>query len=172
MAVNIKMVCTGCKKQKESTQFSKGPNKYGLQWQCKQCQSADYRARYKANPNIFGQRQKEQRRKDPVKVQRAALVRTLRHFGKTIQEYDAIVEVQQGKCAICKQLPTGKKSKYLTLPRLSVDHCHTCNTFRGLICYNCNGALGLIRDNVHTLQNMIDYLTRRACHVSTPSMYQ
>jgi len=42
--------------------------------------------------------------------------------------------------------------------KLVVDHCHSTGKIRGLLCHNCNRALGLMQDNVETLQNAIDYL--------------
>ena len=39
-----------------------------------------------------------------------------------------------------------------------IDHCHTTNKIRGVLCNNCNTALGLVNDNRQTLQNMLQYL--------------
>jgi len=51
---------------------------------------------------------------------------------------------------------------------LAVDHNHACcpgrkscgECVRGLLCSNCNKALGLVRDSVETLRNMIEYVSR------------
>ena len=40
-----------------------------------------------------------------------------------------------------------------------IDHCHSTNKIRGVLCNNCNTALGLVGDNVSTLQAMIEYLS-------------
>jgi len=42
--------------------------------------------------------------------------------------------------------------------KLVVDHCHEGGQVRGLLCHNCNRALGLLKDDVDTLQKAIDYL--------------
>jgi hypothetical protein len=47
----------------------------------------------------------------------------------------------------------GKNSK-----RLGIDHDHTTGQVRGLLCDNCNPALGSFKDNIETLQKAIDYL--------------
>lgn len=41
---------------------------------------------------------------------------------------------------------------------LSVDHNHSTGEVRGLLCANCNAALGLIDDNKSILSDLIDYL--------------
>ncbi len=39
-----------------------------------------------------------------------------------------------------------------------IDHCHKTEKIRGVICNNCNTALGLLDDSKETLQNLIQYL--------------
>lgn len=66
------------------------------------------------------------------------------YFKITLEQYDEILEAQDGVCAICKQPPM--------LIRLSVDHDHKCcpgrkscgKCVRGLICQRCNAVLGYI----------------------------
>ncbi len=41
-----------------------------------------------------------------------------------------------------------------------VDHCHTTGKVRGLLCRQCNMALGLLKDNIDSLENAINYLKR------------
>jgi|DEB0MinimDraft_4_1074332.scaffolds.fasta_scaffold82317_1 hypothetical protein len=52
-----------------------------------------------------------------------------------------------GKCATCG-----------STNRLCIDHDHKTNKPRGLLCHNCNTALGLVGDNLETLTNLIEYL--------------
>lgn len=51
----------------------------------------------------------------------------------TLNEYDVLLEQQDGKCAICKNSPNGR--------RLDVDHNHTNGKVRGLLCWRCNTQL-------------------------------
>lgn len=55
-------------------------------------------------------------------------------------------------CAICKK----HKSNFTRA--LAVDHCHTTGKIRGLLCTNCNRALGNIKDSIDNLKNAIEYL--------------
>ena len=41
---------------------------------------------------------------------------------------------------------------------LVVDHCHDTNRVRGLLCTNCNVAIGHMKDDVERLRAAISYL--------------
>lgn len=58
-----------------------------------------------------------------------------RKFVATItdEEYDAVLALQGGHCAIC---PTTPKSR-----RLDRDHDHATMELRGLLCHRCNRRL-------------------------------
>jgi hypothetical protein len=43
---------------------------------------------------------------------------------------------------------------------LVIDHCHSTGKVRGLLCHNCNRALGLFQDNITMLNDAIKYLER------------
>ena len=72
-------------------------------------------------------------------------------YGITPDEYRAMHERQNGKCAICNQEPMTKRL-------LHVDHCHKTNVVRGLLCHGCNTAIGAMKENTETLRNAIAYL--------------
>ena len=40
----------------------------------------------------------------------------------------------------------------------ALDHCHKTNRYRGLLCMNCNIALGLLKDRIKFLKRAIVYL--------------
>lgn len=61
---------------------------------------------------------------------RARERRLLNLYGLTIADYDALLDFQNGTCAICDR-PPGKT-------RLHVDHDHMTRWTRGLLCYQCN----------------------------------
>ena len=48
----------------------------------------------------------------------------------------------------------------VALEKKNIDHCHSSGKVRGVLCNNCNTALGLVGDNVKTLSRMIDYLNQ------------
>lgn len=79
-----------------------------------------------------------------------------RKYGITIQKYNEMFWIQNGRCFICnKEENLGKNNK---TKRLCVDHCHKSENVRKLLCNRCNVVLGLSDDNVELLQKMIDYL--------------
>lgn len=80
-----------------------------------------------------------------------------RCYGITYGDYLRMLEEQRELCKIC-----GREGFVMDVDRhklkLVVDHCHTTLKVRGLLCHNCNRALGLFRDNLTDLQSAIDYL--------------
>lgn len=75
-----------------------------------------------------------------------------RKFGITAAVYDAMVNEQEGKCAICGRPPLHY--------RLSVDHDHERDIVRGLLCPRCNRGLGVFWDNPEMLRKAADYLEK------------
>jgi len=81
-----------------------------------------------------------------------------RLYGVTIAQYEEMYTKQNGLCAICGNSETMKfKSK---LKKLCVDHNHTTGKIRALLCDSCNKCVGLSKENIFTLSNMIDYLRK------------
>jgi hypothetical protein len=76
-------------------------------------------------------------------------------FGITPEDYRAMLAGQGGACAICLGGTNGKG-------KFHVDHNHTTGAIRGLLCANCNLALGQFKDDPVRLQAAVDYLTRNA----------
>jgi len=68
----------------------------------------------------------------------------------TLDAYDAMLEKQNGLCAICSQKTQGN---------LHIDHNHQTNEVRGLLCGKCNRAIGLLNDDVSLFVKAITYLT-------------
>lgn len=75
----------------------------------------------------------------------------LKKYGITLAEYDAMLKRQGGGCAICGTSENGGR-------KLSVDHCHTVGTVRGLLCNRCNYALGQFDDRPELLKRAATYL--------------
>lgn len=76
-------------------------------------------------------------------------------FKMTPGEFDAMVDQQNGLCAICRETPAEWKGKP---KQLCVDHDHSTGKVRGLLCYGCNLAVGFARERTDILKNMIRYL--------------
>jgi hypothetical protein len=102
------------------------------------------------NPEYLRNYRKENRR-------RIYLVESLRKYGITQDQYEAIWDLQAGSCAICTQ-PFDWSEKQ-TKPH--IDHDHKTGLVRGLLCNRCNTVLGLVEDSTARLERMREYLT---CH--------
>jgi len=71
-----------------------------------------------------------------------------RQLGITDEKYNQLIEESNGMCGICER----------EMKKICLDHDHSSGKFRGLLCNNCNTALGLVGDNIDTLHKMIAYL--------------
>jgi hypothetical protein len=79
-----------------------------------------------------------------------------REFGIDLDQYNVMLDYQNDACAICG-LPETYKTKG-NIKNLAVDHCHTTNKIRGLLCVKCNTALGKFNDDIDILASAISYL--------------
>jgi hypothetical protein len=82
-----------------------------------------------------------------------------RRHGITRNECDALLASQYGKCAICG---TTLVPNNVTRNGTCIDHDHVTGKVRGLLCNNCNVALGHARDDPALLLKMVTYLTCKA----------
>lgn len=67
----------------------------------------------------------------------------------SLDDLERLIRETNGICQICKRQK-----------KLVLDHCHTLKHVRGLICNNCNRALGLFRDSIDALEDAAMYLKR------------
>lgn len=79
----------------------------------------------------------------------------LKLYGLTPEGYNALLEAQDGRCAIC-----GEPGKVWANRNLHVDHDHESGTVRGLLCGRCNVGLGFFGDDIERLSRAITYLAR------------
>jgi hypothetical protein len=80
-------------------------------------------------------------------------INVLRNNGCNIsaEERLAIEEkLKEGYCEIC-----GNK---FPIRLLHIDHDHKNGKFRGVLCHNCNFALGNVKDDIEILHKLVDYL--------------
>jgi hypothetical protein len=77
-------------------------------------------------------------------------------YGLEPEHKQAILDSQNGCCAICGY-KFGQK-----IGDMKVDHCHSTNVVRGLLCDLCNRGLGMFRDQTNRLSKAIEYLNKFA----------
>lgn len=100
------------------------------------------------------------------KIQRGTECQHCRHYrytyGITLVDIVRMLEEQGNLCKICngpvklRDLKSGQRSH--NQETLCVDHCHTTNVIRGILCNECNKGLGAFKDNINSLNNAINYL--------------
>jgi hypothetical protein len=78
----------------------------------------------------------------------------LRQYGITEQDYQDILDKQNNKCPIC----FSKRNSDHRSGRLDVDHEHNTGKVRGLLCGNCNKAIGLLGDDPARARRLAEYL--------------
>lgn len=113
-----------------------------------------FAAKSKAWRDANPERAKENRRRNyelnkEANLQYSREYNLKRKFNLSLDEYDTLLKSQNGVCAICGNTCT---------KALAVDHDHTTEKVRGLLCNNCNRGLGHFKDNQQYLQQAITYL--------------
>lgn len=78
-------------------------------------------------------------------------------YGITKEEYEQMIEEQDGKCALC-----GKEFVYERLHNFEpcIDHNHETGQIRGILHRRCNIGIGQFNDDVDKLEEAVDYLKR------------
>lgn len=126
-------ICCSCSKEKSTSEFSPDKSKKdGLASLCKECRRTRYSTRYS-------------------RTYRSKRLQDL--YGITASDYDRLLSDQNGTCAICCSKETGRNDTWFC-----VDHDHSTGEVRGLLCNNCNRALGLFNDNETTIQLAANYV--------------
>jgi hypothetical protein len=103
---------------------------------------------------------KEWNRRNPEKVRDT---KYRRYYGITHADYERMLAAQDGKCAICAKQESRFIRRRAEQPRnLCVDHDHSTGEIRGLLCADCNVALGAMDDDPARLFAAIQYLAKWA----------
>lgn len=134
-------VCNRCKVEKQAAEFLVNScTRDGLHSTCRDCQSAALRKRYQENKEHVGfENWKHSLR---------------RNFGLTYEDYLALLEGQEGKCAGC-----GARAAHSKARNLCVDHDHKTGRVRGLLCTNCNRAVGHMQNDPEIARKLAHYLS-------------
>lgn len=142
------ITCVTCPKQLKQSDFPKkrakraGKFVYGYHPHCTDClktirlaaKATKARLSYQSGGAKLSQKKWRMRKK----------------YNLTMEEFEALLIKQNGVCAIC-HFPEATTC-------LSVDHCHKTGAVRGLLCGDCNRAIGLFGDDPTLLESARTYL--------------
>ncbi len=137
--------CRVCGQRKRLDLFEPGawnPKNKDADPRVRTCLSCRTLQEYVALPGNFNLSQLESKGRD--------IERT---YGITLKEYERLYLLQNGMCAICHRPEMAKGRLFL-----AVDHSHRNGHVRGLLCSNCNTALGLFKDSLENLRSAVRYL--------------
>lgn len=117
--------------------------KSGLQPNCRKCGREWHRER----PEYIRAKNAEFKRKNP---QYAINWSRRARFGLGPADVQAIIDAQHGVCVGCR--------RGLVSVKACVDHCHSTGVVRGILCNDCNLALGMAQDSPETLRRLAAYV--------------
>jgi len=148
--------CYKCGKDKVLSEFPKHKgHSDGLASECKSCNSIRVKAwvaslpkerliKHKSYHNKYSQ-------EHPASWESKRDTRFRTNYGRSLAEYNALLEKQDFRCAICRK-HVSEFSK-----ALHNDHNHVTGKLRGLLCHKCNLRLGHLEDKAF-LAVAIEYL--------------
>ena len=79
-----------------------------------------------------------------------------KNLGVTEKDYWNMYTQQNGRCGICSRRLYSKRYK-----AFCVDHDHTTGFIRGLLCHNCNRAIGMLQDDPAILKKAAEWVEGR-----------
>jgi hypothetical protein len=76
-------------------------------------------------------------------------------YGLTLAQVKALFDQQKGRCKLCFRTLVFRRHQPNSC---HVDHCHTTQQVRGLLCNKCNRGLGLLNDDPKLCERAVRYL--------------
>ena len=146
--------CTFCKQLRNLSAFNREPKgRFGVKSVCKLCEK-EYRKTHKKqhNESLMSWRLRNPEKSKSIELKRK--------YGITLDGYNCILRNQNYVCAICKRPEKSRDYRKNKVRDLSVDHCHITGRIRGLLCFDCNTALGKFNENVEIVALACEYLKR------------
>ena len=135
--------CSRCQLLKAANDFYKTKTAAaGLQSHCKSCARAYDKKHYVEVLSKDAKWKAGQRA-------RARLVK----YGVSQEAFDTMLKEQDSKCKVCRTSEPGTKG-------WALDHNHTTNVVRGVLCQACNKLLGFAKDNPAVLREAANYLDK------------
>lgn len=136
-------VCTMCGEARPLTAYRMrgGAQAHLTKSRCNSCLYKEHRRWTEANP----ERVREYRDKDSW-----TLAKRCARRGITPEQLVDAFERQECSCAICRAA--------IELMDSAIDHNHATGEFRGVLCRQCNRALGMFKDSPAILRSAQQYL--------------
>jgi hypothetical protein len=131
----------GIEKPLEVFRSRGGSMSHLLKSRCNTCLYAEHKKWAENNPD----RVREYRQKDSW-----TLAKRCARRGITPEQLFDRFERQEECCAICKD--------EIKIIDSAIDHNHTTGEFRGVLCKQCNRALGMFKDDPQVLESAVEYL--------------
>ena len=142
--------CPRCNENKDESKFPKSRGK-GITSRPRMCTQCKKQAFEATHPNHWrSSRDPEKHRLAQQKYAQGEAFRRRNYkerYGVELEEVEAQIEFQDRLCAICKI----EQATHL-------DHDHDTSKPRGFLCHGCNVGIGLLKENIHTLEGAIKYL--------------
>lgn len=144
--------CNSCKQTQPLDRYYPAKKaRDGRDYTCKACVLAN--RKLTVNPETLARQAREWRRVNPKRsYENARRCLLKRKYGLTFEDIERGKLEQDGKCAICRNVPA----------KWHIDHDHVSGKYRGLLCQSCNLMLGHAKDNASILARAIEYLEARA----------
>ena len=136
-------VCKKCEAEKPLSEYRSrgGKQAHLFKSYCNTCLYKDHRQWVEANP----ERISNYREKDSW-----TLAKRCSRYGISPEQLVDRYERQEKCCAICKT--------EVSLEDSAIDHNHGTGEFRGVLCKQCNRALGMFKDSTVVLRSAVEYL--------------
>lgn len=96
------------------------------------------------------------RKNNPQKMKAIDLKK---RFGISLEAFEQMMEKQNSVCKICGLAERSVDHRTKQIRHLAVDHCHTTGRIRGLLCSDCNTAIGLLKESPEILRKASEYLS-------------
>ena len=144
-----KKTCSRCKIEQPIHEFRFDNRAKNLRKPaCRVCENARMRADRKKHGEKRRAADRDHYRRTEAKH---AVTKLIRRYG--LSEDEATEVAKATTCELCGKEQTGGR-------RLVLDHCHATGKHRGMLCDNCNTALGKFKDDAALIRKAADYIDR------------
>lgn len=152
--------CNFCNQEKplEDSFYRHKSGRDGYMSRCKSCLRAYSKSRKDKITAARRKLDKKRRQENPLCFIEYNLKAM---YGISLQEKEDMLRAQDNRCAnrACRLPLIAYGTKPGQANVACVDHNHTTDQLRGLLCHDCNKALGYVKDSPARLTGLIAYLS-------------